>query len=47
MKSCLFSVLDVPWMVFNDLTPQHIPVDMGINFGRCDGLMSEHALDGP
>ena len=46
MKSCLFSVLDVPWMVFNDLTPQHIPVDMGINFGCCDGLVSQHTLYG-
>lgn len=46
MKSCLFSVLDVPWMMFNDLTPQHIPVDMGINFGCCDGLVSQHTLYG-
>ena len=46
MKSCLFSVLDVPWMVFNDLTPQHIPVDMGINFGCCDGFVSQHTLYG-
>ena len=46
MKSCLFSVLDVSWMVFNDLTPQHIPVDMGINFGSSDGLVSQHTLYG-
>ena len=33
--------------MLDNLATKHVAVDMGINFGRCDGLMSEHALDGP
>lgn len=46
MKSCIFSVLDVPWMVLNDLTSQHIPVDMGVDFSGRNRLVSQHTLDG-
>ena len=46
MKSCIFSVLNVPWMVLNDLTSQHIPVDMGVDFSGRNRLVSQHTLDG-
>ena len=46
MKSCIFSVLNVSWMMLNDLTSQHIPVDMGVDFSGCDRLVSQHTLDG-
>ena len=45
MKSCIFSVLNVPWMVLNDLTSQHIPVDMGVDFRRVQMFMPQDLLD--
>ena len=46
MKSCIFSVLNVPWMVLNDLTSQHIPVDMGVDFSGRNRLVSQHTMGG-
>ena len=46
MKSCIFSVLNVSWMMLNDLTSQHIPVDMGVDFSGRNRLVSQHTLDG-
>ena len=46
MKSCIFSVLNVSWMMLNDLTSQHIPVNMGVDFSGCDRLVSQHTLNG-
>lgn len=46
MKSSLFSELNVPGMVLNDFTAQHLAVDMRINFRGCNGLMTQHTLDG-
>ena len=46
MKSSFFSELNVPGMVLNDFTAQHLAVDMRINFRGCNGLMTQHTLDG-
>ena len=45
MKSPLFSELDVPGVMLNDFTAQHIAVDMRVNFRSCNGLMTQHTLD--
>ena len=37
---------DVPGMVFEDGFAQHAAVDVRIDFGRPDGLVAEHQLDG-
>ena len=45
MKSPFFSELDVPGVMLNDFTAQHIAVDMRVNFRSCNGLMPQHTLD--
>ena len=49
MKLALFffPVLDISGMMFNDLTAKHITVDMRVDFGCSNILMSEHALNSP
>ncbi len=48
MKLALFffPVLDISWMMFNDLTAKHITVDVRVDFGCSNRLMSEHTLNG-
>lgn len=48
MKYLLFfaPILDISGMVLDYLAAKDISVDVRIYFGRCDGLVSEHALNG-
>ena len=33
-------------MVFDDFTPQHVAVDVGVDFRSADAFVAEHGLDG-
>ena len=49
MKTRLFfsPILDISGMMLDNLAAKHVSVEMGINFGRRNRFVSEHALDGP
>ena len=48
MKTRLFfsPILDISGMMLDNLAAKHVSVDMGINFGRRNRFVAEHALDG-
>ena len=48
MKPRLFfsPILDISGMMLDNLAAKHVSVDMGINFGCCDGFVSQHTLYG-
>lgn len=47
MNFLLFAVLYIAWMVFYNLTAEHMAVDVSIDFRSSNAFMPQHALDGP
>ena len=46
MNFLLFAVLYIAWMVFYNLTAEHMAVDVSIDFRSSNAFMPQHGLNG-